>query len=173
MPREPVSLTAARAVIGKQFDHRADLMILDPRLGTLGLVHELKPQTTTADIRRLIEHAAFTRHLVLSRRLDEDDAHIHRRLPLTVELVLMMPPGEPSLHTRVGNALIAIRRSTTHLHGFGISLLHFGEEPRPAREEEAELRRAFCWLLTNTRKWSRSRHRFILPISSQGAQFNR
>lgn len=39
------------------------------------------------------------------------------------------------------------------MHGFGISLLRFGERPQHGIDEDGEVRRAFCWLLTSTRQW--------------------
>ena len=147
---ERVSLLGARAIIGGHFEHRTDLLVADPELGTLGLVHAVDHATPKAAIRRLIEHAAFARHLVLGSQRQEDKT---RLLPLTVELVLVLPPNESGLHERIGTTLVKIRRSASHLHGIGISLLPFGETPRPEHEEAADLRRAFCWLLTNTRKW--------------------
>ncbi|EWY40660.1 hypothetical protein N825_34975 [Skermanella stibiiresistens SB22] len=147
----PVSLVGAKVVIGGHFDHQADLLVLDPCLGTLGLVHQITPTMTRNQIRRLIEHAAFTRHLVLGRQHGRTARK--RPLPLTVELVLVLPPAEPALREHVGETLVRIRQNASHMHGFGVSLLRFGEWERPGHDEEAEVRRAFCWLLTNTRKW--------------------
>lgn len=148
-------------LVAGHFVCRPDLTVYDPVLGTLGLVHVLdaRGEELEAELRRAAEHAAFVRHLALTRPRDEPgtvaaQAENGRQLPLTVELVVAVP-GDESVRASIGRALREIARTANYLHGIGVNVLEYEERPKPGRraERDRRIRRAFCWLLTATRAW--------------------
>ncbi|MEO5375787.1 MAG: AAA family ATPase [Alphaproteobacteria bacterium] len=160
---KPVSLLDQTVVIAGQFECHADLLVLDPKLGTLGLVRAVTAQETEKEtdtlIRRHVEHAALIRHLVLTHHARKGDGAENnkgeRSLPLTVELVLMIPPKAPDdLRSRIGGVLVKIAEQDSYLHGIGVNILNYSSDDAEVRKRE--LRRAFCWLLTATCRWFES-----------------
>ncbi|MBP2315329.1 ATP-binding protein [Azospirillum soli] len=155
---EPASLRETTLVGAGHFDVAPHLLVLDPRLGTVGLVHVVgrearsKPDT----VRRLVEQAAYLRHLMLTEWRPEGKepqarTRPERPLPLTVELVLVIPPDDDPWRAALGGILGDIARRVALLHGIGVNLLEFGEAA--SADDGRRLRRAFCWLLTATRAW--------------------
>ncbi len=158
---EPAVMARPALLVAGHFVCRPDLTVYDPGLGTLGLVHvfDVRGEELEAELRRAAEHAAFVRHLALTRPRDEPgtvaaQAENGRQLPLTVELVVAVP-GDERVRASIGRALREIARTANYLHGIGVNVLEYEERPKPARraERDRRIRRAFCWLLTATRAW--------------------
>nr|WP_295829532.1 AAA family ATPase [uncultured Azospirillum sp.] len=155
---KPASLREKTLVGAGHFDVAPHLLVLDPRLGTVGLVHvvERDAKSKPDTVCRLVEQAAYLRHLTLTQwrpegREVQAKTRSERPLPLTVELVLVIPPDDDPMRAALGGVLGDIARSVALLHGIGVNLLEFGEAT--SADDGRRLRRAFCWLLTATRAW--------------------
>lgn len=148
------SLARAMAVIDHHFELVCDLLIIDDRFGTVGIVHFLdgiahQPEEGNTDwCRRTVENAAYLRHLALTK--SQQAGREPRPLPLAVDLVLVLPRAAGL--SGIGDALRDIARESNFLHGIGVHLLPWAPGPHTAAEEAA-LRRAFCWTLPTIRRW--------------------
>lgn len=148
------SLAKAMAVIDHHFELVCDLLIIDDRFGTVGVVHFLdgiahQPAEDPTDwCRRTVENAAYLRHLALTKT--QQAGRGPRPLPLAVDLVLVLPRATEV--SGIGDALRDIARESNFLHGIGIHLLPWAPGPHSAAGEAA-LRRAFCWTLPTIRRW--------------------
>ncbi len=138
----PVYLRSPALRLAQHFDLQADLLIHDPRYGTLGLVHAVEGPDVQSAVERYLDQATYVRHLLLSERKSEHS------LPLTVELVLVT---RPETLTALGDVLRQVARQTSFLFAIGVNVLVSHADSTGYREED--LRRAFPWLLTATRKW--------------------
>ena len=147
----PRYLREPRLTIALHFDIQPAFLILDPRLGTLGIVKLLTPksgdETIGNQVHRCIDRAAYMRHLLLRDRTPG----LWR--PITVELVLVTADemqDEKLALDAIGVALRDVLRDTDSLFHIGVGVLcHGGSNVR----FEGRLRRAFPWLLTTTRRW--------------------
>jgi energy-coupling factor transporter ATP-binding protein EcfA2 len=143
----PAFLVSPRLRLAQHYDLDVDLLVYDPGLGTVALVHRLVESAAgiAAEVQGRIDQATYVRHLLLvDRRLDG-------RLPLTVELVFLAR-DEPDHLDQIGRALGRVARETAFLEAVGVNLLLL---PRDGGEpfSKADLRRAFPWLLQATRAW--------------------
>lgn len=169
----PVSLRRAELLAALHYDLRSDLLVHDPTLGTLGLVHPLGEGDT---VTRLVERAAYVRHLALTTlapdMVERDGKRTlrvppsgDRPLPMTVELVLVIRPDDSVRRAAIGKELGEVARRVAFLHGVGVNLLEFG--PAAGPDDEAGVRRAFCWLLTATRAWFEGAGRPKVTVAGQ------
>jgi energy-coupling factor transporter ATP-binding protein EcfA2 len=155
---------APRFRIADHFDFDPDLLILEPELGVLGPVFwiegatEKNSKVTSEQVRQRIDQATYLRHLVAQHVTGSRQA-------FAVEVVLVLSGDKASLRTAV-ESLRDIARSTDSLHSVGINLLPYGATPQPFAE--GTLRRAFCWLLRETRIWYQSQFAQP-PLVSAGA----
>ena len=80
-------LREPRLTFALHFDIEPKFLVLDPTLGTFGIVELVMPGAAPADVekavRRHIDRATYLRHLLLR------DTTRERRRPLNVELVLL------------------------------------------------------------------------------------
>ncbi|HEV7516010.1 MAG TPA: AAA family ATPase, partial [Thermoanaerobaculia bacterium] len=141
---QPIYLRAPVLRLADHFDLKVDLLIYDPSLGTLALVHAVEAQDVQATVEKHVDQATYVRHLLLSESSDKG------ALPLTVELVLVT---RPDTLTDIGAILREVARRTSFLFGIGINVLVAREGTEPYTEHD--LRRAFPWLLQATQKWYR------------------
>jgi hypothetical protein len=156
--------------VAHHFDPRIDILIRDDFFGTLGVVQILgSSQSVAADLRRLVDEAAYLRHLLLTNSLLPGDASDHSDdevgCPFTVELVIVSLGDEASLQ-HVGQALREISQESNFLEAIGVNVLH------PPFSEKS-LRRAFPWLLQKTRGWYQrlgSEGAEVQPCGQQGRQ---
>ena len=152
LPRPPFRLAvwawvAPRLRVAHELDLAPDLLILDPGLATVGLVHIIDPsekESSTDQAKRHVDKATYLRHLLITRDVGAGT----ERFPLgyTVECVLLVPREE--LHGMIG-AVREIAANTQFLHASGLNLIGFPESGAP---DESELRRGFAWLLPATRE---------------------
>ena len=156
-----------RLVVAQHFDLKPAFLILDPLLGTLGIVDLVLPESgqlaaPTSDkgsekpkddggvgqrVRESIDHATYIRHLLLR---DRSRAELP---PLTVELVLLTADetdDEKLTVETIGTALRDVLRDADSLFHIGVSVLCHGGSTVGL---EGRLRRAFPWLLRATRRW--------------------
>jgi hypothetical protein len=157
-----------RITIAEHFDINPAYLILDPLLGTLGIVEVVlaEPKTNIDEkVREFVDRAAYIRHLLL-REAERVD-----RFPLGVELVLVTADGtadEQRGLDAIGIALRDLLRDTGSLFHIGVSVLcHAGTSDG----FNGRLRRAFPWLLTATRRWLGSPR--AKPVGSQPGEFRR
>ncbi|EDM73991.1 hypothetical protein PPSIR1_14490, partial [Plesiocystis pacifica SIR-1] len=157
-------LVRPRLQVAAHYEPAPDLFVHDRELGTVGLVYtvevggasgvgveELRPL-----LRDLVERATYLRHLLLSDRsgggADVDSATVE----LVVAPVLAFDCVEPALEA-LGHALRHLSRTTDCLHAVGINLLTLvpgaGGGGSWTGLGPAALRRAFAWLLPDTRRW--------------------
>src|SRR4029079_13499901 len=148
--------------MAQHFDLAPAFLILDPLLGSLGIVEATLPMGVSKDedvgalVRRHIDTATYVRHLLLRDKL------LAGRKALTVELVLLTADEtseEKKFLEEIGTALRQVLRDTDSLFHIGVSVLCAagGSEPFKGRR-----RRAFPWLLNATREWLSS------PDATQG-----
>jgi hypothetical protein len=136
--------------IAGHFDLDPDWLISDPELGVLAPVRWLdasapSPMTPLGQqVQEAIDQATYLRHLLESKGMGQ---------PLSIELVLVFPQQEV-IRREVGETLQAVARSTDFLHAVGVNLLPYRPGKKPFAD--ADLRRAFCWLLRETRRWYQS-----------------
>ncbi len=139
------------------FDLNVDVLILDKKLGTLGLVHILTPYRVypkkidhkaithiREKINRFVDHATYVRHLLVN------DPNLNNHFPLTVELVIITRDTEIKV---IGDTFREIAQQSDYLHHIGVNILRYHSRKY---FEAPELRRAFSWLLQATRQWYQS-----------------
>ena len=144
-------LREPRLTFALHFDIEPKFLVLDPTLGTFGIVELVMPGAAPADVekavRRHIDRATYLRHLLLR------DTTRERRRPLNVELVLLTADpldGEQDALAPIGTALRKVVQETDSLFQVGVNVLSHGG---PASRFNGRLRRAFPWLLTAVRRW--------------------
>lgn len=137
-----VFLERPALLLADHFELDPDLLLLDPRVATLGLVHVLPDGAPGKAVQESVDRATYVRHLLLTA----PDRKNH--LPLAVELVLVAA-GTEEKRQAVAAALRSVARKTSYLHAIGVSeLYHTGKG-----FDDDSLRRAFPWLLRATRTW--------------------
>ena len=126
--------------LAEHFDLDIDLLIVDPRIRTIGVVKILGATPDAGAAKQFIDQAVYVCHLLLTEFADRPaDSY-------TVEAVLVVPGDYAGLES----ALREIARETAFLHAIGVNVLkHSGNSPIDA----SEFRRAFSWLLAATRGW--------------------
>ena len=134
-------------------DLRADMLVYDPVLGSLGLV-EVADGTSTPGpwIESAVDRATYLRHLLL-RELDASGGPSAPRA-LAVELVLVWASASASsgpLESSISDTLTKVARETAYLHSIGVNVLR--HSPGPQGFLPQDLRRAFSWLLCWTKRW--------------------
>jgi hypothetical protein len=133
-------------------DLRVDLLVYLPpeKGGVLGLVHALPHAAAdfVTQARTAMEGAVRLRQLLLEKA----EAARPPQRALQVELLLLVPPDVPEEQRgQLALEFNHVARHTQYLRLVGLNLL-----PMPASGgsfEAAALRRAFCWLLRDTRIW--------------------
>ncbi|MFV8754870.1 AAA family ATPase [Nannocystaceae bacterium ST9] len=158
----PSYLRAPKLRFADHFEPDIDLLIADHRLGTIGLVQwlEFDARPVHDRVRDHVDRATYLRHLLAAEQG-------RGRQTLTVELVLVHPaaePGEPgfAMLAAIGELLRDLALDTDCLHAIGINLLAW-EAGRPIAD--ADLRRAFAWLLRDSRRWFAELARQAEPAS--------
>lgn len=147
----PLLLCQPQLRFADHFEPDLDLLIIDHGLGTIGMVQWLRvdtPEQARARVRDQVDRATYLRHLLAAEQGRE-------RQIFTVELVVVHPaaePGTPGMGqlAAIGELLRELALETDCLHAIGVNLLPWQD----AREPDAdELRRAFAWLLRDSRRW--------------------
>lgn len=147
----PLLLRQPQLRFADHFEPDIDLLIIDHGLGTIGMVEWLRvdtPEQARARVRDQVDRATYLRHLLAAEQGRE-------RQIFTVELVVVHPAAEPGtpgmgLLAAIGELLRELALETDCLHAIGVNLLPWQD----AREPDAdELRRAFAWLLRDSRRW--------------------
>jgi hypothetical protein len=143
-------LVKPRVRIAAHFDIEPAFLILDPLLGTLGVVElaVVEDGDQSDGIRKRVERhvdrATYARHLLLR------DSELSVQQPaLTVELVLLTEEEKDAVD-EIGDALRGLLRDTDAPFQVGISVLRHAGGKAPF---QGRLRRAFPWLLTAARQW--------------------
>ncbi|MEO5331247.1 MAG: AAA family ATPase [Magnetococcus sp. YQC-5] len=138
-------------LLGGHYKFDPDILIVDTTRGTLGIVYLFEPDSDETSrfnqVQNYINKAAYTRHLLFAYN---DSFKV---LPMAVELVLVYS-GDESLSKKIGYDLARLHHDGGHLHAIGINLLHYDSEKKSYAEKD--LRRAFCWLLSDTKTWFES-----------------
>jgi hypothetical protein len=148
------------ARVAQRLDLQADALIVDPQLGTIGILHLLPtpnpaqcgndPTRTVAflskTIARRIGEAAYLRHLLLEELRPGEPQH--GRAPYSVEVVFIL--ADTSFSHQLGSELRHIMREVALLHAVGVSLV---EDLPAASKRPSQLMRGFSWLLHDTRQW--------------------
>ena len=155
--------------VAERLDLQTDALIVDPQLGTIGIVHFLpapNPVTTTPTtdrdptrtvafisktIARRIGEAAYLRHLLLEELRPGEPQH--GRAPYSVEVVFIL--ADASFSPQLGLELRHIMREVALLHTLGVSLLE-GIPAESDPQRTSQLMRGFSWLLHHTREWLRT-----------------
>ena len=132
------------------FDIEPTFLVLDPLLGTLGVVELVMPEKkrmneVSALVRRHVDRATYLRHLLLRNQKTEPE-----KRPLSVELVFLTAEPVSGVLDAIGATLRSLLQDTDSLFHVGIGILCHGRE---GAHFEKQLRRAFPWLLTATRSW--------------------
>lgn len=149
--REYVVGSPVRIRVSEQVDLEMDALIRDGELGSLGVVHRVDART---DVRRLIDQAAYLRHLLVEEMRSTANAN---RPAYAVEVVLALPGDDaPNL----GETLRTILRDGTYLHAVGVNVW---SRENGSLADPAAVRRAFSWLLAETERWFRSRPSAATP----------
>ncbi len=156
LPREaptPLYLRAPKLRIAGHFEPEVELLIHDRALGTLAMVQVLdagEPATIREQVSRYVDRATYLRHLLLT---DRDERGGRDRQIVSVELVLVhrtdLGDAHGDLLYEVGEILRDLALETNCLHAIGVNVLA-ADGPDFAR---SGLRRAFSWLLHDTRRW--------------------
>jgi hypothetical protein len=153
--------------VADQFDLEADGLVLDARLGTLGVVHVLAGddgRVVAADdlskrVAKWIDQSTHVRHLLLEGlRPGEPQGSA---APYTVEIVFVLPPAGTTLgitrthqsvmRQQIGSVLRELLRETTFLDAVGINL--WSPADRDGLADTSAVRRAFAWLLPDVKFW--------------------
>jgi|GEM_PF-4859536 ATPase involved in DNA repair len=116
-------------------------IVIDPQLGTLGLVHILDSRRPVREaIEHAVEQASFLRHLIGEKRAQQPDPS--HDMPYAIQVVFI---DCNRCAPNAGQILHDILRSSDLPYALGI-----GFAPSLV---DTELRHAFCWLLPATRHW--------------------
>jgi energy-coupling factor transporter ATP-binding protein EcfA2 len=133
---------------GSYLDLQPAMLVYNPlSRGTLGLVTALAPNAKNfrEAARNAIEEGVQVRQIFLE---DSQRKQLHA---LQVEVVLLLPPNlSDDAKNELAEELNDIARRTGYLRLIGLNVLALAE---PGKINRAELRRAFCWLLHETRQW--------------------
>jgi hypothetical protein len=126
--------------LAEHFDLDIDILVVDPRLRTLGLVKVLRGTPDPGTAKQFIDQAVYVCHLLLTELADQPaDSY-------TVEAVLAVPTGYAGLESD----LREIARETAFLHAIGVNVLKYSDN---SPIDASDFRRAFSWLLAATRAW--------------------
>ena len=139
-------LRQPRLTVAQHFDIEPAFLILDPLLGSLGVVERVPAAIASVEefVRRAVDHAAYLRHLLLR------DQSRKARHALAVELVLLVDGAADDPEAalgKLGEALRKTLRESDSLFHVGVGVLEYCED---AADFGRRLRRAFPWLLTAT-----------------------
>jgi energy-coupling factor transporter ATP-binding protein EcfA2 len=124
-------------------DVKADLFIHDAELGTLGLVHVVKPIRNETKWRQWfrdrIDEAVYVRHLLLEHtRLQQES---DRPIAYTVEIVYVLTERSAAATGLAGTEMRRLMREGPLLHAVGVN---FWQWPI---DDERHRRTALAWLL--------------------------
>lgn len=153
---EPGYWRQLKILVGGHLELDPDWLVSEPRLGVLGTIVRLRPgEDPENQVCVAVNQATYLRHLLVSWQDAQGPS-------TSVELVLVFAQENAAA---VGRKLQELAHSTDVLHAIGINLLPVrpGAEPLAA----SDLRRAFCWLLWETKRWYRSG--FLRRTSNRGA----
>jgi hypothetical protein len=167
----PRFLERPRLRIAEHFDIEPAFLILDPGLGTLGIVELVLPDASDPDgvrktVCRHVDTAIYARHLLLRAQTGSE------RTALAVELVLVTDDevgADPATRTvaKISQALRTLLDGGDVLSHIGIGLLcHAGN----GGAYDGRLRRAFPWLLGATHRWAKSSR--SRPPADDGAKLD-
>jgi len=138
--------------MGEYYDIQPAITVYDSELGTLGLVERISRTDSEATCLRAIERAAAVRQILIDAAEEASRKGV-RELALQVELVLVVAGAVPeSAPESLRMALTRVARETGYLRLTGLSILDADLHPD---FPDAALRRAFAWLLRDTKKWYR------------------
>lgn len=151
---DPVFLRRPRLRVCEHFEPAVELLIHDPRLATLAMVQIVdahEGEHIRAQVRQFVDHATYLRHLLLTAR-DEDPSC--DRAVVSVELVLVHEAESGEALHEIGETLRGLASGTDFLHAIGVNVLGLdGGAGSGGGIPDAALRRAFAWLLHDTRAW--------------------
>ena len=141
--------------MARHFDLAPAFLVLDPTLGSLGIVEMALPSNPRKEkaavvVQRHVDTATYARHLLLR------DRELKGRKALSVELVLLTAnetPEERTFFDEIGNALRLAQRDSDSLYHIGVGVLCYSGGEQPFKDR---LRRAFPWLLKATHRWFKS-----------------
>ncbi|MEA3207907.1 MAG: hypothetical protein QOE70_964 [Chthoniobacter sp.] len=139
-----------------QFDLHASGLIRDRVLGTVGILQVIpplpSPRPTDKNLEELrewfrqrIDEATYLRHLLVE--VTREDGREPHAQPYTVELVFIPCDESVASLPLAGEILRPLMRETTFLHAIGVNLW------RHPLQSPGHQRRAFSWLMNETRKW--------------------
>ncbi len=134
-----------------ELDITTDAVLVDHKLGTVALIHWLGETTTERiekDIRRILDRAAYLRHLLTQEARTVPDDH-PGKTPFCVEVVFGIA-GE-SAEQVLGSILHQILRDSAHVHTLGVNV--WRHDGKGGFEDPQAVRRAFSWLLVGTERW--------------------
>jgi energy-coupling factor transporter ATP-binding protein EcfA2 len=144
-------VTGLRMRIGEYYDIQPAITVYDAGLGTLGLVERISHTDPESSWLRAIERAAAVRQILIDAAEPKTPNQSNRELALQVELVLVISgPAGSGAPDSLRTALMRIARETGYLRLAGLSILEASLHPDLP---DAVLRRAFAWMLKDTRKW--------------------
>ena len=153
--------------MARHFDLAPAFLVLDPVLGSLGIVEVALPSnaataTAAAVVQRHVDTATYARHLLLR------DRDLKERKALSVELVLLTAnesTAEQAFFQGMGDVLRQALRESDSLYHVGVGILCYSSDNR----FRDNLRRAFPWLLKATRRWMQSSNAKP-PVAAQPSQ---
>jgi hypothetical protein len=153
----PVLLRDAKVRFCGHFEPEVALLIHDAGLGTLAMVQVVDASTIEGihtQVRQYVDRATYLRHLLLTAR-DQDPGRDHQ--VISVELVLVHGShdveADIDLLYEVGEILRQLAQRTDFLHAIGVNVLAAQPSTHELVFAPAQLRRAFSWLLHDTRRW--------------------
>ena len=155
-PDRPLSLQ-----IDQHYPLAVHGLVLDLRLGSIGLVHFLPepapgpgpadPAALEHEINRIIENAAYLRHLLALKRSAAGE-------PMDVLLpaieVVFLARDDAAPRSALAEHLRRSLRESALLHALSVGVAFV--ETTDAARMASQLRRAFCWLLPATEAWLRA-----------------
>lgn len=155
----PSGITSIKIEVDNHHPIEVDGIVVDKRLGSIGLIHLLpEPSRRKAgslkeidqQINHMIENAAYLRQLLSLRRSEQNDP-MRSVLP-SIEIVFLDPVGDQA-QTVLANHLRQSLQESALLHNLSVGVALVDATVNSARDKQAQLRRAFCWLLADTERW--------------------
>lgn len=141
------------AIVDGHHDMQADAFVLDPELGSVGVVHclGLDAKVRDVDLSDWIEKAAYLRHLMGSRVDTHRVSGQSGAFVPSVELVFVVDAGASAALGLLRQTLRRFKEESALLHAIGINMAVVPEETGASAAEGFE--RGFAWLVRDIRAW--------------------
>ena len=133
--------------INSHFESESDFIIIDSMVCTVGIIYVLNKDVKKDKnyISKFIDEAAYLRHLLLTHSIGIE------KNKFTVEVIFVI--HEEDLAS-TGAQLRELVRDTAFLNAVNVNTIILNDSnSKSPKFDQASVKRAFCWLLKETKNW--------------------